>query len=66
MITNQCTVPVFEIDGKSPSKDQKKISFQSHPDRPEYSVIMIDSEAFTVMAKDLKAAVKNIQNLGSL
>jgi hypothetical protein len=57
---------VYEIDGnecKELSSDRSKLKVLSHWYRPELVILQVDNDVkYTVLAKELEAAIRNAQN----
>ncbi len=63
MISVTSTLKAYEIDGKTAPIDATPISVKSHWNRDELVVLVIEGKEYTVLAKDLRAAIENGTNV---
>lgn len=63
-VTN--TMRVYEIDHRDVTgpADQPPFKVHSHWNRSEFVVIEVEGKQYTVVARDLLAAIQNAQNTG--
>jgi hypothetical protein len=63
----QSQMDVYEIDGnecKGLSSNRSQLKVLSHWNRPELVILQVDDNVkYTVLAKELEAAIRNAQNM---
>ena len=66
MIKVQQTIEVYELDGKQETlsgMERSQIGIDSHWNRSAFIVLVINGHRYTVVGKDLQAAVENARNI---
>jgi len=62
----ECEIAVYEEDGKNPGNDPHEFFVRSHWNERNKVVISYKGNSVTVLGDELKAAVDNAMNKGTL